>query len=86
MRTPAIGQNNHSVEGCDSQLERRWCVYGAMSLAWSGSLKPLAESYTKPKKGKAGGVVVVAIDLPTESSSPPNGGFLIPSPKWGIQC
>ena len=34
--------------------------------------------------GKAGGVVVVAIDLPTDQSSPPNGGFLMPSPKWGI--
>ena len=25
----------------------------------------------------------VAIELPTESSSPPHGGFLTASPKWG---
>ena len=34
-------------------------------------------------QGKASGVVVVAIDLPTESSSPPNGGFFIPLPRIG---
>ena len=34
-------------------------------------------------KGKAGGVVVVAIDLPTKSSSPPNGGFLMLLPRMG---
>ncbi len=33
---------------------------------------------------EAGGLSV-AIDLPTESPSPPNGGFLMLSPKWGIQ-
>ena len=33
----------------------------------------LAENYTRPMKGKAGGVVVVAIDLPTESSLPQMG-------------
>ena len=34
-------------------------------------------------KGKAGGVVVVAIDLSTDQSSPPNGGDLMSLPRMG---
>ena len=40
-----------------------------------------AESYTRPGKGKAGGVGCVAIDLPTKqlkrTSTPPSAGFLV---------
>jgi len=42
-----------------------------------------SRGYRPLQVGKAEGVAVVAINLPTESSSPPNGGFLMLLPRMG---